>query len=187
MEPPGALHNFPAGARLKALREVRGLSQRELARRAHITNANLSMIEQNKVSPALSTLEKILQALNIEIAEFFSSPEPSGPIFKTEDFTIIRRKGGEFSLMPSLTVEPPASYLAKASVSPGARLEGVWLSGVGTISGVVQAGKMLLGIGATEYPIVEGEGFEFCLSRKHYFMNPTDQPCIFWLSILCKP
>ena len=60
------------GARLQALRKQQGLSQRELARRAEVTNSTLSMIEQGKVSPSISSLEKILVAIPMTLQEFFS-------------------------------------------------------------------------------------------------------------------
>jgi len=40
------------GDRLKAVRSMYGLSQRELARRAGVTNSTISTIEQNRVSPS---------------------------------------------------------------------------------------------------------------------------------------
>ena len=43
--------SIDVGARLKHVREVHGLSQRELARRAGVTNGLISLIEQNRVSP----------------------------------------------------------------------------------------------------------------------------------------
>ena len=40
------------GAHLKAVRTMYGLSQRELAKRAGVTNGTISLIEQNRVSPS---------------------------------------------------------------------------------------------------------------------------------------
>ncbi len=46
------------GSRLKLVRESYKLSQRELARRSGVTNATISLIEQNRVSPSVSSLKK---------------------------------------------------------------------------------------------------------------------------------
>src|SRR3982750_4259176 len=51
---------FDLGARLKALRESHDLSQRELAKRAGVSNAIISMIEQNRSSPSVGLLKKLL-------------------------------------------------------------------------------------------------------------------------------
>ena len=47
---------YDVGARLKHVRELHGLSQRELARRAGVTNGLISLIEQNRVSPSVGSL-----------------------------------------------------------------------------------------------------------------------------------
>jgi transcriptional regulator with XRE-family HTH domain len=46
------------GSRLKLVRQRHQLSQRELARRSGVTNATISLIEQNRVSPSVSSLNK---------------------------------------------------------------------------------------------------------------------------------
>jgi len=48
------------GNRLRMVRQIYGLTQRELARRAGVTNGAISLIEQNRVSPSISSLKKIL-------------------------------------------------------------------------------------------------------------------------------
>src|SRR5258707_3200267 len=60
------------GARLAWLRKLHGLSQRELAKRAGMTNGAISLIEKNLSSPQVASLRKILAVFPISIAEFFS-------------------------------------------------------------------------------------------------------------------
>ena len=60
------------GARLRTVRTTFGLSQRELARRAGVTNGLISLIEQNRVSPSISSLTKVLDGLPMTLAEFFA-------------------------------------------------------------------------------------------------------------------
>ena len=47
--------------RLQKVRQMYGFSQRELAKRAGVTNSSVSMIEQGRVSPSISSLEKLLK------------------------------------------------------------------------------------------------------------------------------
>src|ERR1700756_3010082 len=60
------------GAHLKAVRQLHGLSQRELAKRAGVTNGMISLIEQNRVSPSVSSLKKVLDGIPMALAEFFA-------------------------------------------------------------------------------------------------------------------
>jgi transcriptional regulator with XRE-family HTH domain len=60
------------GIRLKSIRDAFGFSQRELAKRAGVTNSSISMIEQEQVSPSIQSLARILGAFPISLADFFS-------------------------------------------------------------------------------------------------------------------
>jgi len=64
--------------RLKALREERGLSLRELASRADVAVSFLSKIEAAKASPSIMSLVKILEALDVQVAHFFGNGDPPG-------------------------------------------------------------------------------------------------------------
>jgi transcriptional regulator with XRE-family HTH domain len=57
------------GKALRWLREKRGLRQYEAAERAAITKAMLSAYETGKQNPSLDTLEKILGALDVGLAD----------------------------------------------------------------------------------------------------------------------
>ena len=60
------------GTRLRLVRQVYGFTQRELARRAGVTNGAISLIEQNRVSPSISSLKKILDGIPLSLADFFT-------------------------------------------------------------------------------------------------------------------
>ena len=70
---------FDLGGRLKSLREAHALSQRELAKRAGVSNAIISMIEQNRSSPSVGMLKKLLDGFPISLAEFFALQEAPKP------------------------------------------------------------------------------------------------------------
>src|SRR5690606_21855257 len=60
------------GTRLKHVRELHGLSQRALARRAGVTNGRISLIEQNRGRPSVGSLKKVLDGVPLSMAEFFT-------------------------------------------------------------------------------------------------------------------
>ena len=64
--------SIDVGSHLKAVRTMYGLSQRELAKRAGVTNGTISLIEQNRVSPSISSLKKVLDGIPMSLAEFFT-------------------------------------------------------------------------------------------------------------------
>ena len=64
--------DFDIGVHLRTIREMYGFSQRALAKRADVTNGIISMIEQNRNSPSVATLKKILGAFPLSLADFFT-------------------------------------------------------------------------------------------------------------------
>lgn len=182
--PASAPEGFPIGTRIKAARQAQGLSQRELARRAHITNANLSMIEQNKVSPALSTLEKILRALSLNLGDFFDSTHAVSPVHKAADLLLVKRPGAEFRILPPAA---SARYIAEATIRAHADIDGLWLKGRGTVSGLIITGNIHLRLNDETYPLQAGDAFEFLLQCKHGFINGSELSATLFLCIDSKP
>src|SRR3989304_6893109 len=59
--------------RLRQLREAQQISLRALAKRSGLSANALSMIERGRVSPSVSTLYKVADALGVSITRFFGS------------------------------------------------------------------------------------------------------------------
>jgi DNA-binding XRE family transcriptional regulator len=53
---------------IRALREKKGLSQRELAERVGTTQSAIARLEAGNISPSLPTLDKIAHALGAEVS-----------------------------------------------------------------------------------------------------------------------
>ncbi|TVU70668.1 helix-turn-helix domain-containing protein [Cobetia crustatorum] len=93
--PPSLPSSHPAertlGERLRALRIRHGLSQRELAKRAHVTNSTISQVEQNAVSPSVSSLNKILDVFPISLSDFFGDeiPEPPTRVLRAAEHSTV--------------------------------------------------------------------------------------------------
>lgn len=68
------------GKRLSQIRQQLGLSQRRVAELSGLTHSAISTIEQDKVSPAISTLQKLLTVYGLSLSAFFTEPEqPNEP------------------------------------------------------------------------------------------------------------
>ncbi|MFT5646682.1 MAG: transcriptional regulator with XRE-family HTH domain [Aureispira sp.] len=63
------------GKQIKAFRKSKDLSQEGLAEKIGMSRSQYSRIEGNKVKPTLTTLEKIAEALEVGMAELFSTQE----------------------------------------------------------------------------------------------------------------
>jgi transcriptional regulator with XRE-family HTH domain len=61
------------------LRVARGLSQEALAVDAGVDRTYVSKLERNSENPSVAVLEKLANAMEISIAEFFVGPSPGAP------------------------------------------------------------------------------------------------------------
>ncbi len=60
------------GARLRELRRRGGLSQEELAGRAHLHWTYLSDLERGRQTPTVDVVNRLARALGVTLAEFFA-------------------------------------------------------------------------------------------------------------------
>jgi transcriptional regulator with XRE-family HTH domain len=62
------------GERIKLLRKQAGFTQEELAELVRLDARHLSRLEVGRHFPSLDSLERIAEALNVPLAEFFQFP-----------------------------------------------------------------------------------------------------------------
>lgn len=65
--------DIDVGSRLRVIRTNQGLSIRALAERSGLNVNTLSLIENGKTSPSVSTLQALAQSLAVPISSFFES------------------------------------------------------------------------------------------------------------------
>lgn len=59
------------GNRIKEIRNKQGLSQEKLALKANLDRTYIAGVENGKRNPSIKSLEKIINALNIDFGYFF--------------------------------------------------------------------------------------------------------------------
>jgi predicted transcriptional regulator len=108
------------GDYIRKLRMERGLSQTELARLADISQAHIAKIENEKVDPRLSTVNKILLILSkkekiVKCSEVMSrvmSVRPETPVKKI--ITVMRSSG--FSQLPVIETGRQVGMISEATL-----------------------------------------------------------------------
>jgi transcriptional regulator with XRE-family HTH domain len=162
--------DFDLGARLRALREQHGLSQRELAKRAGVTNGTISMIEQNRTSPAVGSLKKVLDGFPIALSDFFANDFSGyGKIFfeKSELTDLSEGKISYRQIGRDLTGK--ALQVIHEVYAPGADTGRSMLSHQGEEAGVVIRGSVELTVGADRKILKAGDAYYFESHRPHRF------------------
>ena len=76
------------GAKLKQLRQQRGLTQEELADRCELTKGFISQVERNLASPSIATLMDMLECLGVPLPVFFNDKDSERIVFTPQDMFV---------------------------------------------------------------------------------------------------
>ncbi len=167
------------GARLKAVRETAGLSQRELARRAGVTNGTISLIEQERHAPSLASLHRILSALPISMAEFFALPvtRDNALFYQAEDLAVVTRGGADLRVLGSERRDKRLQLFFER-YAPGASTGEEPIVHEGETAAVVVQGSVLLEVDGQERRIGQGGGFQLLGRTAYRLRNPGRETAI---------
>ncbi|MCE9686484.1 cupin domain-containing protein [Shewanella sp. AS16] len=168
------------GASLKTVRKMKGLSQRELAKRAGVTNSTISMIEKNSVSPSVSSLKKVLAGIPMSLVDFFSIEtaaigEPK-VVYRADELLDIGTGPLELKLIGRDYPNRAMSVMSE-TYPPGADTGEEMLKHQGEEAAMVIAGRLELTVGDEVYLLQAGDSYYFNSESPHRFRNPFDEPC----------
>lgn len=162
------------GARLQLVRKSKHLSQRELAKRVGVTNSTISLIEQNKVSPSVSSLKKVLDGIPISLADFFTldleAGLPDNPFYGVEDLPDVGSNGVHYFLVGQH--RPQRQMCILREVMPAGTDTGeTMLRHDGEEGGVIIAGQIEVTVGDQVRVLGPGEAYYFESRVPHRFRN----------------
>jgi transcriptional regulator with XRE-family HTH domain len=166
------------GGHLRAVRLMFGLSQRELAKRAGVTNGTISLIEQNRVSPSVSSLKKVLDGVPMSLAEFFTLDLASNPqvFYGREELTDIGDRDVSLRLVAAKRANRSMTIMHER-YRPKSDTGSDMLSHKGEEGGVIVSGEIELTIGGQVRVLGQGDAYYFASALPHRFRNLSDQPC----------
>ncbi len=167
------------GVRLQSIRKLKGLSQRELAKRAGVTNSTISMIEKNSVSPSISSLKKVLAGIPMSLVEFFSQDAEEDNhtqvVYRAAELTDIHSGAISMKLVGK-THPNRAITLLDETYPAGSDTGDDMYTHEGEETGLLVEGRLELTVGAEVFILEPGDSYYFESSKPHRFRNPFDQP-----------
>jgi transcriptional regulator with XRE-family HTH domain len=170
--------SIDVGGHLKAVRTMYGLSQRELAKRAGVTNGTISLIEQNRVSPSISSLKKVLDGIPMSLAEFFTLDLQSDPqvFYAKDELTDIGDGDISFRLVAAKRPNRALAVMHER-YGAGADTGEDMLSHKGEEGGIILSGKIELTVGGQSRVLGPGDAYYFVSSVPHRFRNLGSEAC----------
>ncbi len=167
------------GQRLRELRMMHGHSQRELAKRAGVTNGTISLIEQNRISPSIGSLKKVLDGFPISIADFLTLDlrHKAKVFYAAKELREIGSGAISFKLVGRDT-QGRALQMMHERYQPGADTGPDMLSHTGEESGIVVAGLIELTVGGETRTLTSGDAYYFDSRLPHRFRNTGTIECV---------
>lgn len=165
------------GERLKALREQKKLTMRELSAASGVSASLISKIETGRVSPTVMSLQKLLDGMDVDLYEFFLEQHPADPsrqvIFRRPEMATAEddehRWYYAFPKHPS--IEGELTYEEYQPRTKVVEKE----SHLGDICGMVLSGELTLEvIGKGTYKAAVGDAFYIKAGQQHVARNESD-------------
>lgn len=176
------------GSTIRALRRERGLSLRDLSRMSGLSTGFLSMVERGHSSLALTSLNNVAKALNVDLVELFP---PGRKVRKAHPLPHVSRaeEDGQVSIASSQRVykvlSPRAPDLVLepllVTVQPGSDMQEPYAHD-GEEFAYVLDGEIMFIVEGVEYRLGPGDSIHLLSTVPHAIHNDTGKPVrILWV------
>lgn len=179
-----AAASFDVGARLREVRNEAGLTQRQLAARAGVAHGLIAMVEQNRNSPSVASLRKILSGIPMTLAEFFGPdrPPPGQPFFAAHELTELTqalhgRADGRLSFRQVGDARAHNLQILHERYEPGADTGETMLQHESHEGGIVLRGALEITVGPHRRVLGPGDAYLFDSRLPHRFRNVGEEEC----------
>lgn len=162
------------GMRIRALRQSKGRTLKEVADYAKVTPSLVSQLERGKVNPSLSMLNLIARFLNVSVASLLEDHERSevGPpvLRKHNRKTLVTEGSGKLQLL-SKHYDLNCEFLLN-EWGPGTSTGSEKVVHDGVECGFVLQGRLTVELGGESYTLVAGDSITYPSSTPHRVFNP---------------
>ena len=92
------------GDRLKAIREMKNMSQGDIEKKTGLLRCYVSRVENNHTVPAVETLEKMARAMDVSMSQLFHEDDGSPEPLKLPKQAATRLSGKDARVLSSLSL-----------------------------------------------------------------------------------
>jgi transcriptional regulator with XRE-family HTH domain len=177
----------PVGARLRHLRNQKGMSLKMLAQASGVSVGMISQVERGLANPSVRLLTSLRRALNVSMQELFgeAKDEPTGSA--EPDF--VRRRNNrpviELGALRKELLTPTDRrnlQIMIIHIEPGGESGGRALSYPAEKGGLVLSGNVILNVDDQAVALEPGDSFAFDSVRPHSLRNVSSEPAeVLWI------
>jgi len=165
------------GERLRAVRQLRRLTLREVATAAGVSESFVSQLERGRSSASVATLQRLAAAVGIEISDLFAAEPQAGPrVLRREERQQL--EWGHLGRKALLTPKPFHSLeVVAAAFDPGGSTgDEPYTHGDSEELLLVLAGRIHLQLGSELLDLSAGDSVNYRSSTAHRVSNPGAEP-----------
>lgn len=168
------------GAQLKAARERKNYTLKQLAERSDLSIGFISQVERGQTDPSLSSLKSLAAALDIKLKDLFDQETETHEIVRCGQGDVLEVSSGvRFEALASAitkTMEPVIKTIAPGKesgiVKPHPGEEFVWV-----IEGSIQ-----IRLNDRFYLLDQGDSLYFIANQIHAWKNDSNEECkVLWI------
>jgi transcriptional regulator with XRE-family HTH domain len=154
---------FDIGTKIKSVRLMRGISQKELAELTGVTPSTISQVEKSLIYPSLPALCRIAENLSVEVATLFKEHGERKNVYvypvdsrSVTSLTKNVKDNAEADLLIPPDIDTPGEATI-IRIRPGKKLPGHFFAHKGPELGYLLSGKLEMTVGNQSYKISPGD------------------------------
>jgi transcriptional regulator with XRE-family HTH domain len=164
------------GERLRAIRQLRRKTLKEVAGAAGISESFLSQLERGRTNATIATLQRLTVALGIDVSDLFGSPAARPRVLRRGALDFVA--WGELGRKALLTPKPFHSLeVVVARFEPGGSTgDEPYTHGDSEELLIVVEGRVHVQLGAEVFDVEAGDSVHYESSTPHRVANAGDEP-----------
>jgi len=172
------------GEKLRTVRQRKGLTLKDVAGRAGVSESLVSQIERDKVSPAIDTLLKLAEVLEIDLDYLFRDlkRERAVKVVRSGERRTIEHKHIHYEQLALTEDQEHGIEAYLIEIAPGADRGSDAYGHPGKELGVIVEGAGEFEIGTQVYRLEAGDSIAFASDLPHVLRNSGEVPLkAFWV------
>jgi transcriptional regulator with XRE-family HTH domain len=183
---PGQPQLIASNIRLREIRKRKKLTMKELSQRVRVSESLISQIETDKVSPAIDTLLRITDELNIDFEYLFQKYKRNTKIniIKKKDRKKIIDGPVNYELLSKIDNIDEKNIIEAyyLEIKPQKNKKNSEFGHQGNELGIITEGKGEIQIAGNTYKLIAGDSISFSANEPHTLINTETIPLkAYWI------
>lgn len=164
---------YQLGGKLRQVREQKGLTLKQAARSAGVSESLVSQIERDRVSPSLDTLFALVKAVGVDIDYLFKDFKRPGDIsiIKKSDRKRISEQKVDYEQITVINGDKHDIEAFVLKIQEGGRRGSSEYGHPGREFGLILSGDAVIEYAGREYRVSSGDSVSFSSDMPHVLKN----------------